>query len=247
MSRTLFCGVVLALCLEAGGRAAGGYITVTGDPGDGDVGINGLAGSLADPTNRVGVAGNDLHGQAAVFFFALPTLPSRAALVGAELDLQYMGVSQFTVTVTPEFNADLYGIGARSTPTILGSDYYDGPPSGGAGALLADDLITPSTAPGRLSVSGGALLDFVASLYQADGTPTAAYAVFRASPDAHLPPFSSPYRGYELASADNTDGGSFVPQLTLTVVPEPGSLSLLASGVGTLVILRRARGNSLRL
>src|SRR5262249_28076777 len=92
--------------------------------------------------------------------------------------------------------------------------------------------ITPTTAPGRLQASGDSLLNFLTSLYQPDGTPTAAYAVFRVNPDVHLPPFSGNYRGYELASADNTDdGGAYAPELNLTVAPAPNSLALAVVGV----------------
>src|SRR5207302_10308321 len=88
-------------------------------------------------------------------------------------------------------------------------------------SLIAEGFITPSTAPGSLQASGSRLLSFLDSLYQPDGTPKAAYAVFRANADVHLPDHSNPYRGYELASADNTDnGGAFKPRLQLTVVPQ---------------------------
>jgi len=133
----------------------------------------------------------------------------------------------------------LFGIGARSTPTILGTDYYDGDAALSADTLIAEGFITPSTAAGILTATGSGLLAFLTSLYNPDGTPIADHAVFRVNPDADLPPFSGPYRGYELASADNTDGGGgFVPQLRLDVVPGPSLIVLavcggvVAAGVG---------------
>jgi hypothetical protein len=207
-------------------RYAPAVVTVLGDPGDGHVDVNGLPQDFSLPTLRVGVGGDNVRGLADIFFFALPKLTSVTSLLGAHLNLQYLGISQFTVTVTPEFNADLFGLGARSTPTILSTDYYDGDSSLSTNTLIAKGFITPSTAPGSLQASNGSLLNFVDSLYQPDGTPKAAYAVFRANANVHLPDWSLPYRGYEIASADNTDnGGAFVPRLVLSL-----SSSLTLSG-----------------
>jgi hypothetical protein len=208
--------------------ATAGTIVVVGDPGDGEVDVNGLPGSFALTQVRVGTGGNNVRGIADVFFFALPNVPSPTSIVGAQLNLQYLGISQFSVLVTPEFNADLFGLGARLTPTVLSSDYYDGNASLSTDTLLLKGLITPSTVPGSLHVSGSSLLNFLTSLYKPDGTPTAAYVVIRANADVHLPAFSNPYRGYELASADNGDA-SFRPELDLTVnaIPEPASFAIL--------------------
>jgi autotransporter-associated beta strand protein len=207
--------------LGAPGQTLGPVVSTPGDPGDGIVDITGDIGNVPDPQIRVGVGGDDVAGQDDIFFFALPKLTSPASLLGAQLNFQYLGISQFTPTVTPEFNVDLFGIGARSTPTILVTDYFDGDPSLSSDSLISRGFITGSTAPGSLQASGASLLSFLQSLYGPDGTPKAAYAVFRANPDVHLPPFSLPYRGYEIASANNTDnGGAFVPKLQLTVVPQ---------------------------
>jgi hypothetical protein len=152
--------------------------------------------------------------------------------------------------VPPNFNADLFGIGSRSSPTILSTDYYDGNASLSTNTLIARGFLTPSTAPGTLQASGSSMLSFLQSLYNPDGTPTAAFAVFRVNPDVHLPPHSGNYRGYEIASADNTDnGGAFVPQLLLDVAPVPEPSTLLLGIVGAAVLSgygcrRRSRCNS---
>jgi hypothetical protein len=250
MSRLLF-AVLLTICLGATTQVSGAVISVLGDTADGTVTFDGFAGDFSLPMIRAGVAGNDVSGQATIFFFALPRLPSRSSLVGAELDLQYLGISQFTVTVPPEFNGDLFGIGARSTPTILASDYYDGDASLSADSLIAEAFVTPTSVPSSLQDSSSNLLNFLASLYQSDGTPTAAFAVFRVNPDVDLPPFSTPYRGYELASADNTDnGGTFVPRLSVTVVPEPSTLVMFLGNVAILAVYglrnRKARAQCIR-
>jgi hypothetical protein len=202
-----------------------------GDPGDGDVGDNVAPGSLDAATLRVGTAGSDVHGQSAVFFFALPKLPWCALIAKAELQLSYQGVTQGKRTSRPDFNVNLFGLDARPRPVIRTSDYFDGEASRSKDALVAANFITPATSTGRLQVSNRSLLDYVNSLYQTDGTPTGAYAVFRASPDIHLPSGSKPTRGFELASGNNTgDGGVLVPRLRLTLA-FPSNLTVAATSV----------------
>src|SRR4051794_8955154 len=103
--------IAVILSLTAAGEASGGVITITGDPGDGVVDVNGLGQDFPSTQLRLGTGGDDVRGHADIFFFALPKLSSRDVLLGAELRFQYLGISQFTVLVTPEFDADLYGLG----------------------------------------------------------------------------------------------------------------------------------------
>jgi hypothetical protein len=236
MLRFIACLVAIALSFGIAGEAFGGTITVAGDYGDGSVDVNGLPQNFDLPVLRVGTGGNNVRGHASIFFFALPALPSPGALAEADLTLNYLGIAEGSPGVfgIPEFNADLFGIGARSTPTILSTDYHDGNASASTDTLIAQGFITPSTAPGTLHATGNSLLPFLQSLYDSDGTPTAAFVVFRVNADIHLPPNSGRLRGYNIASADNTDnGGNIVPQLTLTTaaVPEPSTLAL-AFGAG---------------
>lgn len=228
MNRHISFIVAAAVLLGGATESFGGLVTIQGDPRDGVVDVNGLPQDFAFTQLRTGVGGDNVRGLADIFFFALPTVPSSASITSAVLEFQYLGVSVGSpgIFVTPEFSVDLFGLGARSTAAILSTDYHDGHASLSPDALIAQAFITPSTIPGALQASGGTLLNFVRSLYQSDGTPIAAFAVFRANPDKHLPVFSGRLRGYELASADNTDsGGAFVPELRLNVaVPEPQSI-----------------------
>lgn len=228
--------VLLAFVLlgPVGSTTAG--IIIRGDQGDGTIDVNGLPQDFSLTQLRVGAGGNNVRGLAPVFFFALPNVPSRASILGAELKIEYLGFSRGSpgVFVDPEFSADLFGLGGRATPTILSGDYYDGDASLSTDTLIQAGFITPTTGPGSLQTSGSSLLDFMTSLYGPDGTPTADYAVFRANADTHLPPFSGDYRGYELASADNVNS-SFVPRLSLAIVPEPSAF-ILASVAGVVGI-----------
>jgi hypothetical protein len=225
--------LVVALSLGIAGESHGSFITVYGDEGDGTVDVNGLPQDFTLTFLRAGNGGNNVRGLAPIFFFALPTLPSLDSLTSAELNLVYLGIHIGSPGnwAPPEFNVDLFGLGTRSTPTILSSDFFDGGSSLSTDALLAKGFVTPTTPTGALQLSGDQFTDYLRSLYNADGTPKAAYAVFRANTDVHLGVFSGLYRGYEFASADNTDnGGASVPRLELTTVPEPSSLTLALIG-----------------
>jgi hypothetical protein len=237
MNRPLSYGLSVILSLVAAGESFGGFINVPGDKGDGYVDVNGLPQNFDDPTLRAGTGGNNVRGLAPVFFFALPALPSRDSLAGVVFDIQYLGFASGSpgIFVNPEFNIDFYGLGARSTPTILSTDYYDGDSSLSPDTLMAKGFITPTTATGTLQLSGATFTNYLRSLYNPDGTPMAAFAVFRANADIHLPDYSGRLRGYELASANNTDAaGANVPRLGLTVVPEPSSLVLSLVGAAFL-------------
>jgi hypothetical protein len=244
MERSVLSIVLVVSAIGFGGATRAD--TILGNPADGTVDVNGLAGDFGLPTLRAGTGGNNVRGHADIFFFAIPDVPSPASITGATLRFTYLDIARFTHTVVPEFNVDLFGIGARATPTIVSSDYHDGDAALSTDTLIAESIITPTTPTGNLENSGTRLLDFVKSLYQPNGDPVAAYAVFRLNPDVELPPFRLPYSGYVVASADNTDNnGAFVPRLTLDVVPEPSSVAAFASlsltGIGLAAWKRRKR------
>jgi hypothetical protein len=214
--------VLVGVCLIAMTGAVSGAepLTIRGHTGDGTIDANGLPQDESLPILRVGTGGDTVRGLAPVFFFALPPAPSREAITGAELEFQYLGTARGTADhfIPPQFKADLYGLGTRATPSVLRSDYHDGKATATSGTLLASSLIKPTTPAGRLRLSDAAMRDYVASLYQPNGTPTAPYVAFRVNADTHLAPRQRQYQGYELASADNKEkGGEYVPTLRLTV------------------------------
>lgn len=216
-------------------------IHVESDPSDGLVTVNdAVAGpSLLDiprPIIRPGTGGNDSRGSAAVFFFELPTLGSPDDLTAASLRITYHGIDG----QTPNFNLDLFGLGARSDLAIVPSDYYDGPYEDSDDFLIANDVITPSSAVGAINVTGSELLNFIKSLYGPDGTPIGSHAVFRLNPDIDLPVFSAPLRGYSVSSGDDVPAN--VPTLTLETVPEPHSVLIWGIlGVALVASRRNAR------
>lgn len=128
----------------------------------------------------------------------------------------------------PTFDADLYGLGTRDTPSGSAEDY----PTGSSSALLlVRPLLTPTSPLGRTRVRDARFREYVAGLYHPDGTPTAPYAVFRVSTDAAFPPANRRYQGYELASANKSNGAvTYTPQLTLTYRPDAVTAAPSASG-----------------
>lgn len=248
MPRLLSCIAFLAICVGVASQASAGFIRILGDQGDGTIDVNGLPQDLNRTMLPVGTGGNNLRGLAGVMFFSLPTVRSRASITSAQLELEYLGIAPSSFPADPDFNADLFGLGGRSTATILSGDYYDGLASLSSDALIVDDLVTPTSAAGGLTIGNPSMLSFVRSLYQANGIPTSAFAVFRLNPDIELPEQSGPLRRFEFASADNTDnGGAFVPVLEINAVPEPGAVALLLSAAGPLAVLCWSRIKKRRL
>jgi hypothetical protein len=211
--------VVLQLFLFPVAADAG--LIIVCHPGDGLVDVNGVGDTEPIPAIRPGTGGNNSRGQAAIFFFELPALPSREAIVALDLVIHYLGIDGSV----PNFNLDLYGIGGRDIAQIQSSDYYDGSGLDAPDLLIQDDIANPATAIGALELTQGgreSLLDFATSLYDAGGSPLERFAVFRLSPDIDLPPGSSPLRGYLVAAAENAE--SLRPRLEISAVPEAGSL-----------------------
>lgn len=213
--------LIASLCLILS-HAAAATIAVTGDSGDGMVDVNGVALNLTDPMIRPGTGGNDVRGQAGVFFFQLPTL-SPNAIASADVQLSFLGLDVAgDVVNVPDFNLDLFGLGVRSSATILSSDYYAGNAAGGNGTLIESAFLTPGASPGNFDASFGGYLQ---SLYSPSGVPLGDFLVVRLNPSIPLPSFSFPERGYNVATADNSNS-SLLPELTINSVPEPSSLAL---------------------
>jgi hypothetical protein len=222
--------IALTVCFAAAGHASI-TLNIAGDPGDSSV-QHGAAVNPADaalPALRVGSGGDNERGHAAVFFFELPTLPSRDSLLAADLAIHYLGFTPFSFPQhVPRNDADLYGLGVRSVAAVSTADYYDGDPSGTSDSLIAASLLTPASAIGTLPIDAGSesnLLDFIRDSYNGDGTPIDPYVVFRVNMAVDVVTDSGDLFGYELATANNSDP-TLVPQLSLTfeAVPEPSSI-----------------------
>lgn len=239
-----------ALVLLVCSNVTAGSISIPGDLGDGGVEANGWIDGLDGPALRVGSGGDDERGHAAVFFFELLVLSinSTDEITSAQIDLTYLGFAPFSFPqYVPTEDGDLYGIGGRSTATVLPADYYDGSPTIAPDTLIEASILTPTTDTGvlNLSTTGSSnLLTFVRSLYDPTGMPVENFAVFRVNMAIDVIPDSGDLYGYDLASAENVDnGGANIPQLTITVVPEPSSMTMVIVGALMLfaVAWRRCR------
>jgi hypothetical protein len=220
--------VLVPLAVDAG-------VIIVGDAADGLVDVNGIGDTEPIPAIRPGTGGNNSRGQAAIFFFELPNFASRETISAVDVELHYLGIDGSV----PNFNLDLYGIGARAIAQIQASDYYDGSGLDATDTLIQNNIATPTTAVGPLDLNDGgreSVFEFVRSLYQADGSAIERIAVFRLSPDIDLQPGSSPIRGYLVAAAENSD--NIRPRLEISTVPEAGTRTSWLLVLGALASLR---------
>jgi hypothetical protein len=236
--------LLVAACIPLP-RAIATTIAVPGDLGDGVIDVDGLAQNQTLTSIRVGTGGSlPVRGIDPIFLFRLPTVVGPTTIASADLHLAYLGTEGEAIgggqDATPEFNADLFGLGVRSTATILSSDYYAGNSSGGNGTLIQSKFLVPSTLPAILHLSSSAqttFTNYLQSLYNPNGTPSNQYLVLRLNADIPLPDFSNPIRGYAMASADNSDAG-LVPVLLINTVPEPSSLALACFAAIVLLLVK---------
>jgi hypothetical protein len=232
MKTRLSVPLVVALSLIVS-HARAATIVVPSDPGDGQVDVNGVPVDIPLTEVRPGTGGGSettvVRGQASVFFFALPTL-SPSTISSADVQWSFLGYEG-----SPEFNLDVFGLGVRSTATMLSSDYYAGNSAGGSGTVLQTGFLTPSASPGNFQVSLGGYLQ---SLYNPSGVPLGNFLVLRINPDITLPSPNPPMRGYYLGTSDNPNA-SLVPELTINTVPEPSTLVLAVLGGLGLLAFRR--------
>ena len=211
-----------------------GYISVLGDSGNGQIGADGSIAGIGIQKDRVGTGGDNERGLALIYFFELPTFSSLTTITNAELQIEYVEIE--TSSGPPDFNIDLLGIDVRPSSIFDASDYYDGIATLSSDTLIQASTLIPTTVPGNISIANLSLLNFVKSLYNADGTPISTFATFRVNADIDLPPGSGPIRGYWMALADNAND-SFRPRLNLTgdVIPEPSTFTLITCALFGLV------------
>ena len=205
------------------------------------------------PTIRAGASGSaPVGGRNGLFVFQLPDFGAISTpFLSADLGLYIASLSG-----TPNYNVDLYGLGTQSTPTLtLGSGvlstprYYEGNAVDSSATLIQQDFTLSGATAGvfkNTNATGDTnLLTFLNTMY-ASGTGANQYVVFRITPDADLG--NSAFIGFNYSSADAGTsatiagaGTAFDPVITYTAVPEPTSFFLLGSSLGALAFLRRRR------
>jgi hypothetical protein len=233
-----------ALAVAWAAPVSGATIDINGNIADREVnedaGLGGLNGTSAR-IGRSGTGNTSTNGRAGVYVFLLPTLAAGEVFDAATLKLTLQGNA---ADGNGNFKVDLYGLGRRASADVLGTDYYEGALDTTDATLIADDFITTTTAAGTLSNSSAALVNYLNAQYGPTGAGQ--YVFFRLNVDtptdilSEPPPGSGSRAGYQVATADNSTAASR-PLLTVSSVPEPASLGLLAAAAVATVGRRRRR------
>lgn len=208
--------------------------------GTGTFPVNDLIVGAATGANYSGIA-----------FFELPDRG------GVEIRDAVLKLTVVSAGTMPNANADLYVLGYMSDPPLMNKSWLlitdtetrDGDTLGtGLGTdlplKLVDNLVTAGTAMAVNAVTQTntaqsiALGQYLNQLYDVYGAVAGDYVVIRVNPD-----FNEWQGDNANASKNFRYGGSHrgaqASLLTITLVPEPASMSMLA--VGALALLRRRR------
>lgn len=140
-----------------------------------------------------------------VVVFQLPTLPAGKEFSAASLRLYLQGRDG-----TPIFNADLYGLGASSSPSVLPTDWYAGAFDGDA-ILIQDNFIVPANTSGPFTTASADLTDYLNAAY-AKGAGAGQHVFFRLSPD--VAGLTGNFTRYKIYSAEYSGGANYWPRLT---------------------------------
>jgi len=153
----------------------------------------------------------DAH--AGIFFIPLPVLPAGNIPVGANLTL---GLTYCSNSGEP-WNIDLYALGVTDSPALdPASQYYLGANDTSA-EKIQDDLVSPGNHPDQdidTDEAGDEALTIWLRDQYTDGTPNAAYAVFRLSLDAAPSAIMKSVR-FKASDAAYSDTGQSFPTLTI--------------------------------
>lgn len=171
----LACGALVS------GLHAGSFF-LTSDPADYGIGEGPPPFVTAATGNTIRVGANNNAtpgGRSAVFVFSLPALPPGEGLLSAQLLFTVSGRIN-----APTFNGDLWGIGFQNNTTPM-LKYFEADEGDAGNIKLADNVLTPTTSAGPVSVSAPALADYLRGFYldnpaYAGGT----YVFLRLNPDA---------------------------------------------------------------
>ena len=260
--RCAFAAVALAVGVMTAPTAPGAAVvhreqqtfqtfTITGDladaeasstnVGDGNGNVN--AGSIVKNTTILAGAFNTSL-VSPVFVFMLPTLELGETIVEANLDLSVLKFGGVFPTGNVLFNGDLYGLGFRINPDVLGSDYFTGNADTSNATLIQRDFLTDTNTTATaatISTSAAAdtaLANYVQAQYAA-GAIGGNYVFLRVSPDFQFAPTGvTGERGYRITPADSSVAADR-PEITLVSVPEPTSAVLLITGVVACLARRR--------
>ncbi len=240
--------VATLMLFSSQGNAASSF-SITSDPLDATVRSNGTdPNTIVDTGNFAGRIGEFFAPDAIslVLPFQLPTLGAGEVVTSANLRTQLFNKAD----PGNLGNADLYGLGFRTTADVLISDFYTGStPDNTDATVIMQGFLTPAT-PLRIDGNNGfvetdtaadsALVGYLNAAYT--GGAVAGDFVFLRLSYAVDQPIPVGNSAYELLTR-NAGGANEQPLLTIdsAVVPEP-STSLLIGVAGTLALIRRRKG-----
>jgi hypothetical protein len=203
------------LCVLLTSHLLAGTYTLTPQTSDGDVDALDQIYSITGLTGAVGLGSNDGFGRATVFVFAMPKIPFGEHISGANLNL-FLGSKTGTVT----FNGDLTSLGISTSPSVLGTDYFNGIYGTAPNSTpIQQHFLTPSTpAGGTVAATSGGNAAIAADLdgYRADGDSEGSYYFMRVNPD--LTTLTSTNECYNLCMTEDT---SRQPSLTVETASPP--------------------------
>jgi hypothetical protein len=243
MNTSRYFALALMISLIASASWGSETFLITSDAADGSANQDGTTGGQDQGNLVAGVSGDERVSHSAILFFELPQVTSPSDLVAANLALYH--------TVGGGGNgaddgADVWGLGYISTPPSIEASWYleseeDLSPGVNIPSRwkIQDDLIAGVEPPlfqwYETDTTGDAeLLNFLGELYH-NGASGGDFAVLRLNFDST--PTTIPGARYEVASVA-WGSGDFAPALTLEVVPEPMTMSLLTLG-GVALLKRR--------
>ncbi len=144
-----------------------------------------MLGGNTQGVRRIGASSEAGVSLASVLLFRLPKIDEPGNVESARLIFAFKSMDG-----DADFAVDLYGLGYVPSAAVAPSWFYEGKEDGkspadyGTGtstesvALLAPDVITRKTSPGRVVTQNQQMTDFIASLYR-DGAAAGDLVVFR--------------------------------------------------------------------
>lgn len=252
--------------IGVGSVARGGVILTTtadaatlGPDGNFASAAAGPGTSVANTTLATGRAGSNSttpSGRAYVIPFLLPTLPTGSTFSSASFTVYEAAtngaggsVGTYPNGTNANFDADLYGLAARSSSAVQASDYFQGSLDATPGTtLIEDNIATPSTTtvadatPLTTNAVGSAALAAYLNAQYATAGP-GSYVFLRLSADGDSGLDSNIAYNFYTFDQGTVNGQSVIPSITYSTsessVPEPASAGLTAIAAFGLLARRR--------